>query len=239
MTMAPTRNNFSLAQLRQRIIERPEKKKRAERIDKSREILSKVTQHQQRLQQTLRGKENAARVFDGMDFSKVDEKIRKAAGTSRRLLERLRQEPARISDPSTADKVADVGTFCQSADKALLDQWQTKVNTLVAQYDKLIAALERLNLKGADTLAGSLTRLKGSSDRPPHLPEKAAALRADVEALRESVAQLGLSGPVGKFLTKAADRNIGGDPKDLLNPEIRAFFEDNKLWGMIRVGFKN
>lgn len=237
-TTTMTGVKFSLEQLRQQILDLPLKKKRAERIGNVGQYLSKLRQHNQKLQQLLKGRRCAPIVFDAISLTKVDDQVKQATRAARALHKRLAQDPARVSDATSSSKVAAIGTHCQAAEKALMEQWAEQIKAVVTRYEKLIAALERLRLDGANLLMKSLMRLSDNGTNPPYTHENATALRADVEALAGTIATLGLSGSVGQFLTKAADRNLGADPRDLFKSEVREFFDKNDLWGMLGVFFR-
>jgi hypothetical protein len=229
---------FSLEALRQQIISLPEKSKQAKRIESARQYLTKLRQHAEAVRVTRSGRLSAPLVFEDVSLAKVDDHLKAVARAARRLHKRLSEDGSRIAETKTSDTVADIGSSCQAAEKSLSSTWTDELAKVVNRYEKLIAALQRLRLGRAEELALALQRLKNNATRPPYQKDRATSLRTDVDSLANAITMLGLTGPLGTFLTRAAERTVGADPRDLFKPEVKEFFEKNDLWPMLVVTLK-
>jgi len=216
----------------------PEKSKQAKRIESARQYLTKLRQHSQAVRLTRSGRLSAPVVFEDVNLSKVDDCLKALARAARRLHKRLSEDGGRIAESKTSETVADIGSSCLAAEKSLSNTWTEELAAVLNRYDKLIAALQQLRLTGAEELSLALRRLKENATRPPYENDRAVSVRADVDALANAIAMLGLTGPLGTFLTRAAERIAGADPRDLFKPEVKEFFDKNDLWSMLTVTLK-
>jgi hypothetical protein len=140
-----------------------------------------------------------------------------------------------IEEPSVERGLADLRRLVQTADREVRTEWRQQVEAVAARYGRLINALHEARVQGSGTLRAAVERVQ-RMDTPP--TSRAGALRAaeDIGGVAAAVRDLGLEGPVGEFLTAAADKRAAAS--SLRHPEVAAFLDRHDLWGVLVVGLR-
>jgi hypothetical protein len=140
-----------------------------------------------------------------------------------------------IEEPSVERGFAELKRAVLTADREMLTEWRQQVDVVAVRYGRLVNALHEARVHGSGTLRAAVDRVK-RMDAPP--TSRADALRAanDIGAVAAAVRELGLEGPVGEFLTAAADKKAAAS--SLRHPEVTAFLDRHDLWGVLVVGLQ-
>src|SRR5262249_49518272 len=141
-----------------------------------------------------------------------------------------------VNSEGTEKKVVRLGERAIEAQAGVTKSWPSLMQRQIDPYKALADVAATLNLPGSAKLSTVKQRLEAASVRPPTTKQAAESIRDDLETLRKSVEKLGLKGDAGRFLVKAS-QGIG-DPKDLFKDDVKAFFDDHKLWSLLAVKTK-
>lgn len=137
-----------------------------------------------------------------------------------------------IEEPGVERGFADVRGAVQKAEREVKGEWRQQVEAVASRYARLVKALHDAKVEGSGPLQAAVERV-GRMDSPPD--SRHAALRAaeDISSVAAAVRELGLEGPVGAFLTAAADRRASA--ASLRQPEVVAFLNRHDLWSVLVV----
>jgi hypothetical protein len=224
-----------LTDLKTRLENLPEKRKRKELNGRVSTFIEKVNQAHAKLETWWQRRSFAQVVFPDEPLKKVEEAVRRSAKQARNLKDKLVEAFDEVSTPATENKITQIGERAATAESEIKKTWCSLFQQQIQPYEAL-AQVVADKLTGAEKLPELLSRLRGRLDSPPQSEVDGETVRADLEALRQSVKSLGLEGAVGRFIVQAANDNA--DPQDLFDPEIRNYFEERELWSLLRVSLK-
>jgi hypothetical protein len=132
------------------------------------------------------------------------------------------------------DAVSKIAEWAKASRKAVRDRWRAWIEERAQGYDALAGAAEQARLPGRGEMRQSVERFKSAGSQPPATATAALKVRADQDALKTAIEQLGIQGVVGEFLVAASQGR--GDPKHLLRQEVAAFLDANPdLWRLLQV----
>jgi hypothetical protein len=195
-----------------------------------------VTQAGANLKSSVDGATLAQAVFPDADFSKVLARIRQAVALAAKLKKRFAEDMTSVAKTASENDITRLGEQATAARIALKEQWQQLLSERIEPHKRLVQVVREipeLAPQGGTKLGNLLDELGQQVSRVPTTQKEAKLIRASLDDLPQVIQNLGLEGEVGEFLVEAASGI--GDPKKLYFPAIRTFFEQKKLWGLLRV----
>lgn len=138
-----------------------------------------------------------------------------------------------MNGPADAAVTA-IANLAKASRKDVRDRWRAWIEERAQGYDALAGAAEQAQLPGRGEMRKAVERFKLAVSQPPATATAALKVRADQDALKAAIEQLGIQGVVGEFLVAASQGR--GDPKHLVRQEVAAFLDANPdLWRLLRV----
>lgn len=225
-----------LSELVERLNQLPEQKKRKRLNTRVETLTGKVNDANSKLSAASRMRNCAQIVFPDEVFNVTAKAVRAASRQAAGLKDKLQGDFDEVNSDGTEKKVIRLGDKAKEADDGICRAWPSLMQRQTQPYEALANVATKLNLRGSTALASTMQRLAGCAARPPATDSAAESIRSDLEGLRKSIEKLGLKGEAGQFLIKASQGSA--DPQDLFKEEVKAFFDDQKLWGLIAVKTK-
>ena len=182
------------------------------------------------------------RIAPDIKLAKAHEGRRAAVSKARKLRKELAQASGTdaiivsVERKATEHAVTAIGEGTLSASTKIREIWEAYLTQYVRPFDELSQTASRLGLKGADELLRALQDIKARLKSPPQDATDADTIKALMDTVRQAVDGLGMKGKAGEFLKKAVAGQA--DPLDLFDNEVKQFFDDRQLWGLLRVSVK-
>lgn len=220
-----------LEQLKARVEALPGKREKQNLIDLLRKFGEDLSGARVNLATAMTQVEHARRVFAEIPRQDVDEAVRKAALSARRLRSTLEKNLGDILTPGVEKRVLTLKDSAKEAASGVRESWKTMLDRQVGALRPIVTIARDARLQGGEELAHRLDKL--AALRAPATAEEAAALKSQLESLRESVTALGLKGKAGEFLMRAAQGLARA--KDLEQPEVRDVLDRFQLWDRLSV----
>ena len=166
--------------------------------------------------------------------STVRDNVAKAARQAARLRLLLDSFDNVVMNGPADEAVSRIAECAKASRTAVRDRWRARIEQLAKGYDALAVAAEQAHLPGRDEMRKAVSRFAAAAGQPPATATAALKVRADQDAVKAAVEQLGIQGIVGEFLIAASQGR--GDPRHLLRQEVAAFLNANPdLWQLLRV----
>jgi hypothetical protein len=224
-----------LQQLQQKLEAIPSKRKQSTLVSALARYSSRVGAAAATLAQSTESEIHVRTVFPDLVTGSAEENRGKAKRVAVRLEKRLSSNIHAVEDSRTDSEVSDLTSYASKAEESVRTRWKGALTTKLQGYEALVTAASQAGLSGDRTAMMALTYLKAQTD-PPATIAAVESIRASLEKLTESVADLGLEGEAGKFLVAAAGGR--GDPRALQKPEVQRFIEQHNLWHLLVVTFQ-
>jgi hypothetical protein len=138
-----------------------------------------------------------------------------------------------VERPAVEGGLAELKRAVQTAEQHIRTEWRQLIESVVDRYLRLVNALHEAGVHGSGPLRAAVERVQ-RMERPPATRSAATQAAEDIASVAAAVRALGLEGPVGAFLTAAADRRASAG--SLRDPEIVAFLDRHDLWSVLLVG---
>ncbi|MCY1079130.1 hypothetical protein [Archangium lansingense] len=220
-----------LEQLKARVEALPGKREKQNLVDLLRKFGEDLSGAKVNLATAATQVEHARRVFAEIPRQDVDDAVKKAALSARRLRSTLEKNLGDILTPGVEKRVVALKDSAKDAASRVRDSWKTMLDRQVDALRPVVSIARSAKLQGGEELAHRLDRLEAF--RAPATSEEAAALKSQLESLREAVVALGLKGKAGEFLMSAAQGRARA--KDLEHPEVRDVLERFQLWDRLSI----
>ena len=220
-----------LEQLKARVEALPGKREKQNLVDRLRKFGEDLSGVRINLATATTQVDHARRVFPEISRQDVDEAVRKAALSARRLRSALEKNLGEILTPGVEKRVLTLKDSAKEAASRVRDSWDRTLARQVGALRPIVTLARDARLQGGEVLAHRLDKL--AALRVPASAEVAAELKSELESLRESVAVLGLKGKASEFLMRAAQGNAS--VKDLEHSEVRDVLDRFQLWDRLSV----
>lgn len=225
-----------LTELRQRLIDLPEQQKLKRLNALIQTLTTKINEAHTQLGASWQMRSFAQTVFRAETFSKTGNAVRSAARQAGNLKDKLEAEFNEVGTTTTEKKVTRLGELGKEADEGVRKAWPKLMQKETGPYEVLATVAVNLGLPGAASLSQLMARLSSHLTNPPTTEATAESIRKDLDSLRTAIENLGLEGDAGEFLVKASQGSA--DPRDLFKEEVKQFFDDQDLWGLLAVKTK-
>jgi hypothetical protein len=203
-------------------------------LSRLKEFRQRLADAAQSLQDATTSEAHARSVFTDQEWEDVEPKGKMIRRIAKRLNARL-QDVDQVAERKANDDVADIVKAATASRDGVRDQWRKAVESARKPYEKLSAVAQKLNLPGANELAGALNRLKSHGDKPPASAGKATEVCGDLDSLRKAIGNLGLEDvAVQRFLVDASEGNAQLKPLSE-NDSVFKFLAHHNLWNLFRV----
>jgi hypothetical protein len=226
-----------LAELRSRLLRFPDRRDAAKRVDTLRQASVFAADLRAAFARVSERQNYLAVVFADADLTAVTRQQQVVREKAAALLQMIDQS-SRPADFDPQKQLTDLGRAVQGADTLIGREWLARIEAIASKYNRLSSALQRAGVTGSADLFNVVGRVRDMS-APPDSEAHARRVKADIESVGPTLARLGLEGglgsSVGGFLIAVSEGK--GNPKLLLDPEVRAFLDRHDLWSVLTVSF--
>jgi hypothetical protein len=229
-----TAEGGAIKALHTRIEALPLRRRAANRVGSLRSYLTLVSA-------AAEGTANLGRVRDSIQIVFPDASLDssgRALGTARAratALLGLLKSADHIEEPNVERGLADLRRAVQAAEREVRAEWSQQIEAVAERFGRLVNALHEAGVRGSGALRAAVERVR-RMEAPPNSRGDALHAASDVAAVVAAVRDLGLEGPVGDFLTAAADKRAPGTA--LHHAEVVAFLDKHNLWGVLVVALR-
>lgn len=203
-----------------------------DRVEKSRVRFSEVTRVLQAVE----------RISGDAKLAKARSDAKQAATKARKLRRELTQAKSddeiidSIKRKATENAVIAIDDLTAAASREARDQWRRDLERRLKPFTELSDVAVQCGLPGGAELNRVLVLLQTRLDSPPQNVEDADAIQTTMNEARQALGQLGIEGKAGEFLKTAASGK--GDPRKLFDAEVKAYFDKENRWDLLRVSFR-
>jgi hypothetical protein len=176
-------------------------------------------------------------VFPLAKLKKTVDAVKHSKSQAARLSEKLNSDFDEINSNETDKKITRIGERNTLASEEIQKTWSKSVEDELKPLRPLIEIVQEALLPNHDVIAGQLANLEAAIPTVPDSVDSAQGIRDELDALRESLADLELEGAGGEFLKKAVKGRANA--KDLLKDEVREFLDAKDLWGILKIRVGN
>ena len=203
-----------------------------DRVEKSRVRLCEVTRVLQAVE----------RISGDAKLAKARTDAKQAATKARKLRRELTQAKSddeivdSIKRKATENAVIAIDDLTAAASREARDQWRRDLEGRLKPFTELRDVAVQCGLPGGAELSRFLKLLENRLGSPPDSVVDADSIQATMNEARQALGQLGIEGKTGEFLKAAASGK--GDPRKLFDAEVKTYFDERKLWDLLRVSFR-
>lgn len=220
-----------LERLKAQVEALPLKRERTHLVEQLRKYGTDLSKARDELVLATAQSENARHVFPTMPLRDMDESVRKAANSARRLRATLEKHLEDISTQGVEKRVLALKELARDAVTGGKEQWKGFLGKRIASLRPIVEVARDARLEGSEALQRQLDAL--INREAPRTPQEASEIKARLEQLNASVASLGLEDAAGRFLMRAVEGNAS--PKDLEDPEVRKVLDRFQLWDRLSI----
>jgi hypothetical protein len=175
-------------------------------------FLKKSTAAAVNLQKAERGASHAYKILPAVGYSGATKAIKSASGIASRLRTKLTDNPGDIVETSVDTSFTRLFENASSALRTCQTTWETQLQSKIKDWQAIAEVVSKLG-EGEDAkalkvqarkLKDSIDSLVESKKNLPQSEKDVSKAKKDLDELTNSVSQLGLDTPFGKFLQDAA-----------------------------------
>jgi hypothetical protein len=230
----------SLAHLKTRLETLPELRKGIEQAGLFAHFLKKVELVKQQLIEASEAAACSAPVLPSPQHDAALRSVRSSARIANNLAEKIRRDANTISDRGTEESFVKLTENSREALKRAKLGWQSELQSRIEKWETIAGVVSALGqqTQAIKAQAGQLKRsvdlLSQAKEKLPCSQSDAANVKSHLEQLAESVSQLGLDTPFGKFLQAAASEQ-GAPLSEMENEAVAEKIKSLKLDKVFRV----
>lgn len=184
----------------------------------------------------------AAPVFPEPGFNEALRTIKSSSNIASRLRVKLEAEPAAIVETTIDSSFTRLFDNAASALKACRIAWETQLQARIKDWQVIAEVIAKLVAEDkaksmqveARRLKTAIDSLLGAKTKLPQTEQDVSKVQSDLNDLSDSVSQLGLDTPFGKFLQDAASL-LGADLGAAQTAEVSKQISELNLSKVFRV----
>lgn len=185
---------------------------------------------------------NAALVLPGSGYQEAMKTVRSSGKIASRLREKMNADPAAIAEKATEVSFTRLFDYGTGAFKSCQLTWENQLQAKLKDWQTIADVVSRLGegteakpIKAqAKKLKAAIDSLVVAKSKMPVTEKEVSKVQSDLNDLNESVSQLGLNTPFGKFLQDAASP-LGADLAAVEIEEVSKQIAELKLSKVFRV----
>lgn len=205
-------------------------------------FLKKSTAAAENLLKAEMGASHASSVLPAPGYSGVTKAIKSASGIASRLRTKLTDSAGDIVEANIESSFTRLFDNASSALKTCQTTWETQLQSKIKDWQTIAEVVSKLGEgENAKTLKVHARKLKASIDslvetkkKLPQVEQDASKAKNDLNELANSVSQLGLDTPFGKFLQESASPR-GADLSAFQDEAVSKQIAELKLDKVFRV----
>jgi hypothetical protein len=202
----------TLADLKERLEALPARQRSRDHEGRFVEYLAKCAPAKEKMIKAIAAIAVAAPVLPSGDYRVARKSVNSGAGIASRLAEKLKEDPALISEPKTEESFVRLIENADAALKKCQSVWMTELHGKIESRQVIAEVVAKLgegdsskSLKvPARRLKATIDSLVAAQSKLPLTKKEAAEVSENLKDMADSVSKLGLDTPFGKFLQAAA-----------------------------------
>lgn len=223
-----------LDQLKQRLVALPEKKKRAQQAGRFKTLREKTVRARAQVEEALAAAHNARKIADDPAYKDVLIQVRKAKRRAESLRTKIAENTEMVTTPQADTGFGALGEHADSALLTCQKVWRRVIDNKLRGRAELASVVQRLVPRDGPEFRSTVDKLTQERERLPVTTKDAERAAQLLARFDELISQLHLEGPAGDFL-QAVATDRGAPAAKLLDPEVRKFLDDHKLWTVFAV----
>jgi hypothetical protein len=230
----------SFANLKARLEALPELRKGVEQGGLFSQFLANVELAKQQLVEASEAAACSAPVLPSPQYDVARRSVRSSGRIAKNLAEKIRKDANTISDRGTEESFLKLTENAREALRRAKLGWQSELQSRIEKWETIAGVVSALGQQtpAIKTQAGQLKRsvdlLSQAKEKLPCSQSDAAHVKGHLEQLADSVSQLGLDTPFGKFLQAAASEQ-GAPLSEMENEAVAEKVKSLKLDKVFRV----
>jgi hypothetical protein len=230
----------SFANLKARLEALPELRKGIEQAGLFAQLLAKLEPAKQQLAEASVATACSAPVLPSPEYDVARRSVRSSARIAKNLAEKIRKDANTISDRGTEESFVKLTDNAREALKRAKSGWQSALQAKIDKWETIAGVVSVLGQRTpsiqaqAGRLKLSVDLLSRAKERLPRSQNDAVHVKGHLDQLADSVSQLGLDTPFGKFLQAAASEH-GAALSEMEDEAIAQQIKSLKLAKVFRV----
>ena len=206
------------------------------------EFLKKAALATESLKRSRDGATNSTVALPGINNNEVLKGIKTSVRIAIRLKTKLIEEPAAIIEKTTDESFTRLFDHASTIRNRCQETWESQLQAKIKDWQaialvvaKLGSGSEGAKLKAsASKLKSAIDSLTVAASNPPQTEQAALKVRSHIHDLTESISNLGLDSPFGRFLQDAASSS-GADLESASLEQVAKQIVELKLTKVFRV----
>lgn len=223
-----------LEELKKRLAALPEQRLRARQAGRFKALREKAAKSRAQAEEALAAAQNATKVVNDPGYLEVIKQVRKARRRAETLRTKIEGNAEVVAGSDTDKSFGALGEHTEKALRLCQNLWRQIIDKKLRGRAELASVVQRLVPGDGPQFRSTVDQLTRERDRLPVSAEDAQRAAQLLERFDVLIGRLRLEGPAGEFLQAVATER-GAAATQLLDPEVRKFLDDYKLWSIFAV----